>query len=72
MILCNEKLCGLYRSAGVVRVLTCKRLRWAGYVDRMEEKNNENMIKVFLNLLGKGKLKERKEKVENEEGIKTK
>jgi len=31
-ILHNEGLCDLYRSAGEVRVVKCRRLRWAGYV----------------------------------------
>ena len=29
----DEELCGLYRSVGVVRVVECGSLRWAGYVD---------------------------------------
>ena len=31
-VLHNEELCVLYRSAGVVRVVKCGRLQWAGYV----------------------------------------
>jgi hypothetical protein len=31
-VLHNEELCDLYRSAGVVRVVKCRELRWAGYV----------------------------------------
>jgi hypothetical protein len=31
-ILQNEELCDLYRSAVVVRVVKCGRLRWTGYV----------------------------------------
>jgi len=27
-----RRKCDLYRSAGVVRVVKCRRLRWAGYV----------------------------------------
>ena len=33
----NEELHGLYRSFNLVRVIKSKRLRWAGYVVRMEE-----------------------------------
>ena len=27
----------MYRSPNIVRMLQCRRLRWAGYVDRIEE-----------------------------------
>ena len=27
----------LYRSPNIVKVIKCRRLRWAGHVDRMEE-----------------------------------
>ena len=33
----NEELCILYRSPNIVRVNKSRRLRWAGYVARMEE-----------------------------------
>ena len=33
----NEKLHSLYRSPNIVRVIKCRRLRWAGHVARMEE-----------------------------------
>jgi hypothetical protein len=35
MVLHQQELCDLYRSVGVVRVVKCGRLRWAGYVARM-------------------------------------
>ena len=33
----NEGLHSLYRSSNIVRVTKSRRLRWAGYVARMEE-----------------------------------
>ena len=33
----NEELHSLYRSPYIVRVIKSRRLRWAGYVPRMEE-----------------------------------
>ena len=33
----NEELHSLYRSPNIVRVIKCRRLRWAGHVARMEE-----------------------------------
>ena len=33
----NEELYNLYRSPNIVRVITSRRLRWAGHVARMEE-----------------------------------
>ena len=33
----NEELHRLYRSPNIVRVIKCRRLRWVGYVARMEE-----------------------------------
>ena len=33
----NEVLHSLYRSPNIVRVINSRRLRWAGYVARMEE-----------------------------------
>ena len=33
----NEQLYCLYRSLNIVRVIKCRRLRWAGHVARMEE-----------------------------------
>ena len=36
LILHNEELREFHRSAGVVSVEKCRRLRWAGYVARMD------------------------------------
>ena len=33
----NEELHSLYRSPNIVRVIKSRRLRWAGYVARIEE-----------------------------------
>ena len=33
----NEELHSLYRSPNIVRVIKSRRLRWAGYLARMEE-----------------------------------
>ena len=33
----NEELHNFYRSPNIVRVITSRRLRWAGHVARMEE-----------------------------------
>ena len=33
----NEELHSFYRSPNIVRVIKCRRLRWAGHVARMEE-----------------------------------
>ena len=33
----NEKLHSLYRSPNIVRVITSRRFKWAGYIARMEE-----------------------------------
>ena len=33
----NEEFHSLYSSRNIVRVIKCKRLRWAGHVVRMEE-----------------------------------
>ena len=33
----NEELHSLYRSPNIVRVIKCRRLRWARHVARMEE-----------------------------------
>ena len=44
----NEELHSLYRSPNIVRVIKSRRLRWAGYVARMEEGRS-----VFKILTGK-------------------
>ena len=35
----NEELNGLYSSPNIVRVIKSRRMRWAGYVARMEEES---------------------------------
>ena len=35
-VLHQEELCDLYMSVGVVRLVKCGRLRWDGYVDRVD------------------------------------
>ena len=41
----NEGLHSLYRSSNIVRVTKSRRLRWAGYVARME--NGRNAFKIL-------------------------
>ena len=36
----NEELYSLYHSPNIVRVITSRRLKWAGYAARMEEGRN--------------------------------
>ena len=36
----NEELHCLYRSPNIVRMIKSRRLRWTGYVARMEESRN--------------------------------
>jgi hypothetical protein len=36
----NEKLCDLYSSPSVIRIIKSRRMRWAGHVARMGEKMN--------------------------------
>ena len=44
----NEELHSLYRSPNIIRVIKSRRLRWAGYVARMEESRS-----AFKMLTGK-------------------
>jgi hypothetical protein len=44
----NEELHNLYCSPSIVRIITSRRMRWAGHVARMEEKRN-----VYRILVGK-------------------
>jgi hypothetical protein len=44
----NEELHNLYSSPSIIRMIRSRRVRWAGYVTRMDEKMNAYMI-----LLGK-------------------
>ena len=41
----NEELHSLFRSPNIVRVIKCRRLRWAGHVARMEE--DESAFKML-------------------------
>jgi hypothetical protein len=44
----NEELHDLYSSPSIIRIITPRRMRWAGYVARMGEKRN-----VYRLLVGK-------------------
>jgi hypothetical protein len=44
----NEELHNLYSSPRIIRIIKSRRMRWAGHVARMEEKNN-----VYRLLVGK-------------------
>ena len=44
----NEEIHSLYRSPNIVRVIKCRRLRWAGHVARTKEDRS-----VFKMLTGK-------------------
>jgi hypothetical protein len=47
----NEKLHNLYYSPSIIRMIKSRRMRWAGYVARMEKRNAYTILV--------GKLKER-------------
>jgi hypothetical protein len=40
----NEELHNLYSSPSIIRMITSRRMRWAGHVARMGKRNNENRI----------------------------
>jgi hypothetical protein len=42
----NEKLHGLYSSPSITRMMTSRRMRWAGHVVRMGKKLNAYRISV--------------------------
>jgi hypothetical protein len=44
----NEELHNLYSSPSIIRIIMSRRMRWAGHVDRMEQKRN-----VYRLLVGK-------------------
>jgi hypothetical protein len=46
----NEELHNLYSSSSIIRMMTLRRVRWAGHVARMREKRNAYKI-----LVGKSK-----------------
>jgi hypothetical protein len=42
----NEELRGLYSSPRIIRIVKSRRMRWAGYVARMEDKRNAYRLLV--------------------------
>jgi hypothetical protein len=42
----NEELHNLYSSPSIIRMIKCRRMRWAGHVARMGEKRNAYRILV--------------------------
>jgi hypothetical protein len=42
----NEELRDLYSSPNIIRIIKSRRMRWAGYVARMEEKRNAYRLLV--------------------------
>jgi hypothetical protein len=36
----NEKLCDLYSSTSIIRLIKSRRMRWVGHVVQMREKRN--------------------------------
>jgi hypothetical protein len=42
----NEELCDLYSSPSIIRMITSRVMRWAGYVARMGEKRNAYRLLV--------------------------
>jgi hypothetical protein len=44
----NEELSELYSSSSVIRIIKCRRMRWAGYVARMGEKRNAYRLLVGM------------------------
>jgi hypothetical protein len=59
----NEKLHNLYSSPDIIRIIKSRRMRWAGYVARMEEKRSAYRIWV-------GKPKEKRPRRKWEDNIK--
>jgi hypothetical protein len=39
----NQELNNLYSSPNIVRVITSRRMRWAGHVARMEERSIQGL-----------------------------
>jgi hypothetical protein len=42
----NEKLCDLYSSPSIIRIMKSRRMRLAGHVERMGEKRNAYRLLV--------------------------
>jgi hypothetical protein len=42
----NEELYNLYSSPSIIRMIKSRRMRWAGYLARMDEKRNAYRILV--------------------------
>jgi hypothetical protein len=40
----NEELHNLYSSPSIIRMIKSRRIRWAGLVARMQEKNSYNIL----------------------------
>jgi hypothetical protein len=36
----NEKLCGLFSSPSIIRIIKSRRMKWAGHVTKIREKRN--------------------------------
>jgi hypothetical protein len=49
----NEKLCDLYSSQSIIRIIKSRRMRWAGHVARMGEKRNVYRLLVGKRPLGR-------------------
>ena len=60
----NEELHSLYRLPNIVRVIKCRRLRWASLVDRMEEGGNAFEILTGIST-GKRPLRKPRRRCEN-------
>jgi len=44
------ELCDVYRSAGVVRVVKCKRLQWTGHVGGMGKTMSDTKLTIHFAL----------------------
>jgi hypothetical protein len=42
----NEKLCDLYSSPSIIRIIKSRWMRWAGHIERMGEKRNAYRLLV--------------------------
>ena len=46
----SEELCDVYRSAGVVRIVNCRRLQWAGHVGGMGKTMSDTKLTIHFAL----------------------